>query len=427
MIRRAARRIAAVLVFLLLAALGVGIYLLHRVDRHWVAAQLEQALERKVTIGGMKVNLFSNLGSFIVRDIAVSRRLPPRRRERMQSIPADMRLMSAGESRLRIRWLPLLQRRLEIDSLVLQDPQLYIERYAAGGTNLDDLLNREPGDAPALRTVRLGGLFIRGGRVHWRDRVGGVLYVLEDLVFNSTRRKDVDAWAVTAAFRLRSLRLGKGAIGRMVDVDWRIRGGVHPGRAAGALLDFSFQVDLPRGRIGGMTLLQRLRRLPAVTDLLGILGQIKDEITWKDGALRLAGNGPQLRLEDGLIRTRGYHLEYSGSWNMADDSVDLGLVFRFPKGDVTALRRHLLGRIQPLVPAFLRKAAPPGELADQVLAALLDAEGRPRLALRVKGTLAEPRLHLVKPGMASLRRAVTEMLRQRALGQGGDVLRRLLQ
>jgi len=427
MIWRVTRWVAALLVLLLLAALAAGIYLLHRVDRHWVAAQLEQSLSRKVQIGDMKVNLFSSLGSFVVKDVVVSRRFSPQRLAAMKSIPRDLRLLSAAEGSMRIRWLPLLRRHLEIDALVLKKPDLHIDRNRDGSTNLDDLLNPDPDEAPLLRSVHLSGLSIQDGRVTWNDRAGGARYSLENMVLNARRRKGSTDLGVTMAFGMKSQRMGRTALARNVDVDWRLHGSVHLGQPPKASLGFALAVDLPRGQVDGLTVLQRLRQLPGVADLLGSGITIPEAITWKDGAVTLSGKGQRLSMADGLIRTREYSLEYGGIWNLESDAIDLDLVFRFPAGQVPSLRRELTSRINTLVPSLLQKQVSPGELAEEVLSVLLDREGRPRLAVRVTGTLTDPRPQLVKPGFDSLRKAVAGMLRVRAKEQGLDLLEQLLE
>lgn len=91
-------------------------------------------------------------------------------------------------AKVKVRLLPLLQRRIEVDTVTLHGLELSLETAADGRTNWDDLTARATakdaaereappsGGAAALAlpaALTIGGLDVRDGALHWRDDVGG--------------------------------------------------------------------------------------------------------------------------------------------------------------------------------------------------------------------------------------------------------------
>lgn len=93
-------------------------------------------------------------------------------------------------AKVKVRLLPLLQRRVEVDTVTLHGLELSLETAADGRTNWDDLAargaaqdgaDREPappsnGGEVALAlpaALSIGGLDLRDGALHWRDDAAG--------------------------------------------------------------------------------------------------------------------------------------------------------------------------------------------------------------------------------------------------------------
>lgn len=90
---------------------------------------------------------------------------------------------------IKVRLVPLLSRRVEVDTLVLEGLRLNLEKDAQGRTNWDDLAARdtaEPADDRAPAGERRGpvafsvqGVRIEDARIAWHDRQAGEQYVLD--------------------------------------------------------------------------------------------------------------------------------------------------------------------------------------------------------------------------------------------------------
>lgn len=95
----------------------------------------------------------------------------------------DEPMLAARELRVAVATLPLLSKRIEMDTVVLHGVSVNLARDAEGRGNWEDLA--PPGDAPrkgnggGLAALMLGGLDVQDGRVHWQDARSGQSLTLE--------------------------------------------------------------------------------------------------------------------------------------------------------------------------------------------------------------------------------------------------------
>ncbi|NOX97015.1 MAG: DUF748 domain-containing protein [Nitrospirae bacterium] len=125
--------------------------------------QLEKALERKVRIGELKINLGKGIE---IKKLSIE--------NRKGSQPG--RFLQVGTLRVRYRLLPLLERKLVIGRMVLINPRIFLDRDREGKWNFSDLLtSREKvpvakGGISLKRTSFLiSRIIISGGEVILRD------------------------------------------------------------------------------------------------------------------------------------------------------------------------------------------------------------------------------------------------------------------
>ena len=100
--------------------------------RDTIEAAAEEFLGRDVRLGDMRLTVLPSLG-IRVDDLAIGA-LP-------DEGPGD--LLTARRLRVGVRLLPLLGKRLELTSLVIQEPALTLERRADGTWNVQQLVAAE--------------------------------------------------------------------------------------------------------------------------------------------------------------------------------------------------------------------------------------------------------------------------------------------
>ena len=92
------------------------------------------------------------------------------------------------QATVRVRLLPLLRRRVEIGTIVLDGLELSLARNAENRGNWEDLFTgTEPspeattGPTPTFRELDIAGIDIRDGLIFWRENIDDVRYVLSEL------------------------------------------------------------------------------------------------------------------------------------------------------------------------------------------------------------------------------------------------------
>ena len=104
---------------------------------------------------------------------------------------ADQPFAEIDRLALRVKLMPLLSRRAEVDTLELTGLRLNLEKNAQGQTNWDDLAARRPADEPPAEepapagepgapvSLSVQGIRVEDARITWDDRQAGQKYVLD--------------------------------------------------------------------------------------------------------------------------------------------------------------------------------------------------------------------------------------------------------
>jgi AsmA protein len=96
---------------------------------------------------------------------------------------------STDKVAIRLKLIPLLQKRLVMDTLEVYGLHLNLEKNAKGATNWDDLVRAETepgqpstpgGEAPQLAAFAIGGLDIRDANISWSDAQAGQQYTVRN-------------------------------------------------------------------------------------------------------------------------------------------------------------------------------------------------------------------------------------------------------
>ena len=276
---------------------------------------------------------------------------------------------------VKVKLLPLLSRRVEMDKVVLRGLVLHLARNAKGQTNWQDLAGTaatkteepppkktgEPG--PALGALALGGLDVSGAKVVWDDRVTGQHVTVENIGLNSGALAPNAPIPLHLTFDVASRKpriQGHLALDARVTVDpkaqtlrakntvleTRLKGPDIPGGEAAAKLETDIQADLAKQTAE----VERLRlsaagvELDASAKAQRILGDPASQgelaIKVSDGTKlfgALPGGAPQGLKPDGLDGTR---LHFGYAVDLSRQSAELSGL------DLNTLGMHLTGKMQ---------------------------------------------------------------------------------
>jgi uncharacterized protein involved in outer membrane biogenesis len=223
--------IAAAAGAVVLILVVVGILLLVDVDsfRGFIETRAEEALDRDVRLGTLSMSFLPTFG-LRVDDVAVAAR------------PGDDQqdLLTLRSVRIGARLLPLLAKRLEVRSIVLDEPAVFLERDASGNWNFDLGAGEVPSeeaegdDEPAATPeLTIDSLRITGGRIGLRDASRSPeqptevsLSELELVLSNFSSRADFDVAVDSGRLSVKDPVIGPEAIAlELRTIDLAVRDG----------------------------------------------------------------------------------------------------------------------------------------------------------------------------------------------------------
>jgi AsmA protein len=260
---------------------------------------------------------------------------------------------------VRVKVLPLLQRRLVMDTVVVEGLDLDLARDATGRSNWDDLVTQQAA-APAVATapapaaegpppiaaLALGGLDVRDARVVWQDGAAGTRYVVSHLDLRTGALRLEAPVRVDLACELHSdtpaltgqVKVG-GAIAADLEqqriavqdlrLDTTMDGAIVPGGRATAALAAAIGVDLGHDSVQVTGLSLALETQPAAGSLSGKV---------------IASGGADVDLAASQVATHGLRFEVQpGEGNPLGPGTNLTVA-----GDVLADLGHQTIRVSDL-------------------------------------------------------------------------------
>jgi AsmA protein len=151
------------------ALLLVKILVTPEMIRKNVLPRVEKAMNRRIDMGDAKIRLFSGIA---LNGLKIYEK------------DGNGTFVTLREARLHYQFLPLLSRRIVVDEIVLDAPDIHIVRNSDGTFNFSDLLRKEKPENPAPEektpfTFNVARINVSDGQVIYDDRKGisGVAFV----------------------------------------------------------------------------------------------------------------------------------------------------------------------------------------------------------------------------------------------------------
>jgi len=148
--------------------------------RNYVLPRVEKAVHRRIDMADAKIGLFSGI---VLSGVKLYER------------DGTGTFLSLGEARLKYQLLPLLSRRVVVDEIVLDTPEVHIVRNPDGTFNFSDLLRKEKPETPAREektpfVFAVSSINLGDGRVSYEDKKGiagsPFVYQLQDITIEIT-------------------------------------------------------------------------------------------------------------------------------------------------------------------------------------------------------------------------------------------------
>ncbi len=255
--------IAVLLVLVIVAAIILPMVIDPNDYREEIAAVVKEQTGRELKIAGdISLTVFPWLGAELgVVELANAPGFKPAVFARTEKVAVRVKLM------------PLLKKRVEMDTVTIHGLQLNLARDAKGRSNWDDLVAKGgeaktdkvapagQSEPPALAALAIGGVDLSNASIHWDDAQAGQRYQINKLALSTGALGGSDPVDLELSFAL------EGAIAGQVEASGRLQ--LDAGKLA--LSGFGLKVQLAGEGLGGGSVEAQLN-----ADLL--LDQVKQQL-----------------------------------------------------------------------------------------------------------------------------------------------------
>ncbi|MCL5668493.1 MAG: AsmA family protein [Gammaproteobacteria bacterium] len=169
----------------------------------------------------------------------------------------DQPFAALQSAQLRVKLLPLLKKRVELDTVSLHGLTLNLARSKSGKTNWDDLIakgqdKKQESPLAKLSALAIGGVDVRDAAIIWDDKSSGARHTISQLTLRTGALADKKPFDITLEFGLESAPL-RGRVA--LDGEGRI----DLAAARYQLMDAKINIEIERGK-------ERLAELSARLD-----------------------------------------------------------------------------------------------------------------------------------------------------------------
>ncbi len=436
---------------LVLLVVIAGAVLIMIVDKEMIAAQMQKALNRQVTIGAIDVSIFSVLSGIEVKEVAVSNFKTPEELNALKGKPVAKSDLFAGMKsfNFKVRILPLISGKVELRELVLYEPVINVVRYKSGLFNFSDLVapkkmtpqekaelmkkQREEAKKKAAEAkkpvkpftaddlpvaVSIGKVGTQKGTLTFVDQGSKQtlqVYNLTALVYDISIDPKNLANANLAKLKVET---GVRTVGKMTtgsvdsfDIGLSVNGTVKPFDLKSRLVnpEIAVKAGSPYGTMTGLQIFDKLNSVEKLQKYCGKFDFLKDKVKWKDGFLNLWYKGGVAKISDGRINAGDFLLKFGGTVNTSSKAVDMDMEMLVDQKHARSVRSGVEKNAgKALKTAKLDKYLKPDKVADAAMKPLLDKDGRIDLGYKVTGTMSKPKAALVKPKLPTIEEVVKD-------------------
>jgi len=452
--------IVAVIVVLFVVA-GIIIYL--TVDRDFIASRLASALNRHVTIEKIDVSVFSIVSGIEVNKLAISNFKTPGELAALKgkAVPPGDLFAGMEAFRFKMKFLPLLQRKIELKEIVLQSPVINLAKNKQGALNIDDLIKDKKQPVAAEKNVEkkeatepakpisaddipvavaVGEIGMKDGTINYYDaqydqtfQVYKLTTLIYDSKVNPKALETNDELKVKFGMGVKTVGALKTGSVQSFDITLDAAGKVIPFDIKTRLLEpeIILHVGIPDGEISGLQIFNAVASVPLLGDYLGeYISFLKDKQQWKgskESGLDLRYKAGQADVKNGRLDLAQAKLLFDGGMNLNSKAVDMNMGVVMKKEINDNVQAALGKKIEAAIKSPDVKKYVKGEtLAASAMKPLLNKDGLIDLGVAVSGTTQKPVVKLVRPQLGALSVIVKEAAGSAAVEAGKGAVKQLL-
>ena len=139
MVKKILKILGGLVGFIVVLVIAASIAIILLVNKQLVEDQMKKALNRHVQIQDIKVGIFSIVSGIEVKGVTISNFKTEKQLADLKGkpVPAGDVFVSMESLRLKLKFLPLLDKKFELNELVLYTPKVNVSRNKNGVFNFD--------------------------------------------------------------------------------------------------------------------------------------------------------------------------------------------------------------------------------------------------------------------------------------------------
>lgn len=430
-------------VLLLIVAASVAVMLI--IDKDMIDEQMENALNRQVSIGAIDVSVFSVVSGIEVKDVKISNFKTPAQREALKgkTVQGNDLFVGLSSFTFKLKFLPLLKKQVELRELVLFEPVINVVRYPSGLFNFSDLMApkqltaeekaellkkqqeeakkkaevakqpQKPFTADDLPVeITIGKIGIEKGLVSFVDqglKQSFSIYNLTALVHsieidpkNLDKKNSVKLKIETGIKTVGQVQTGSV---KTFDVGLSVNGTLKPFDSRSKKVDpeLSAKVGSGYGTMTGLQIFEKLKEVEQIEKYCGKFTFLKGDVKWKNAFVNVWYKGGTVKLTDGKIATDDYALNFAGTTNINTKAVGMDMDMLLAEKHKKPIREGIAKNVEKgIKTAKLEKYVKTDKVTDSAMKALTNKDGQVYLQYKVTGTMSKPDIKLVAPKLPSI-------------------------
>lgn len=444
-------------IFIVVIAAGIALNLL--IDKPFVENQMKKALNRHVSIASINVGILSMISGIEVSGVKISNFKTEKELNELKDKPVSAEDLFVGlkSFKFKIKFAPLISKRIELKEVMLYEPELNIVRYKSGLFNFSDLLlpkkmtpeqkaealkkieeeakkqpeKIEPPKALVIDDIpveiNIGKAGMEKGTVNYHEQkldqriqLYGVTAIARSILINA---KDIDKKnqvLLDLNFGIKTAGKSKPGGVESFDIGFSAKGSVKPFDAKTRKLDpeISLKAGMPYGTITGLKIFEKLDSIEMLDKYTGKLAFLKKALVWKNAFVNVWYKAGLAKLTDGRLSTEDYALTFAGETNTVTKAIGMDLAMILTEKNKAIVKAGISGNVKKIMIGNMAKVIKPEQITDTAMKQLLNEKGEVSMKFRVSGTVDSPKSELVSPKLKSL----SEILKDSA-GNAGDAVK----
>ncbi|MBN2401283.1 MAG: AsmA family protein [Spirochaetes bacterium] len=432
MIKKILKWFGIVVGIIIVLIIVAGVVLMLIIDEKMIASQMENFLNRHVTIQRISIGVFAVASGIEVRDVRISNYKTKKELTLLKDKPVTEKDLFVGLKafNFKIKIIKLFSGQVVLDELVLYEPVINVVKNKNGAYNFDDLI--KPGAAEKKEEkketpktgpskpftaddlpieISVGKIGLEKGRMKYVDESLGQtfqVYNLTTLIHSikidpkDLMKKDSVGLAVEMGVKTIG-ELKTGSV-KSFDIGFDIKGTAIPfdkkTRIANPEIDL--KMGLPYGSLTGLQIFEKLKEVEQLAKYTGKLEFLKKEIKWKNAYVNVWYKNNLVKLKEGKIPTDDYELTYAGQTNLSTKAVDMDMDMLLADKHEKPIRSGIEKNVKKAIPAKAAKYVKSEKVTDIAMKSLMNKDGKIQLTFKVTGKLNDPKTKLVSPKLSSI-------------------------